>query len=88
MSQPAINQRDLRLRSKQIMDSVEDGFGFTVTRDGHEIGELIPLHARRTFVSRELFLAGASRLPPIDVDRFRADLDAVFDNRLGDPYGR
>lgn len=55
---PEISQRDLRLRSKEIMDSVEGGQSFTVTRDGHQIAELIPLRRRRTFVPREEFLAG------------------------------
>jgi len=39
------------------MDSVERVQGFTVTRDGHEIGELIPLRHKRTFVGREEFMA-------------------------------
>ena len=42
-SQPEITQRDLRMRSKEIMDAVERGQAFTVTRDGHRIGELVPL---------------------------------------------
>ena len=88
MSQPAISQRDLRLRSKEIMDCVERGQGFTVTRDGHEIGELIPLRRRRTFVTREEFLAGGLGLPPIDIDQFRADLDAAVNNDIDDPYDR
>jgi antitoxin (DNA-binding transcriptional repressor) of toxin-antitoxin stability system len=83
-----ISQRDLRLRSKEIMDSVERGQSFTVTRDGHQIGELIPLRQPRTFVSREQFLAGYHDSGPIDLDRFRADLDIVIDNEASDPYER
>jgi antitoxin (DNA-binding transcriptional repressor) of toxin-antitoxin stability system len=37
------------------MDAVEHGQSFTVTRDGHQIGELIPLRRRRRFVSRQEF---------------------------------
>ena len=48
-AQPEITQRDLRIRSKEIMDAVENGQAFTVTRDGHRIGELIPLRQRRPF---------------------------------------
>ena len=44
-AQPEITQRDLRSRSKEIMDAVQRGQSFTVTRDGHRIGELIPLRA-------------------------------------------
>ena len=51
-SQPEITQRDLRLRSREIMDAVESGQTFTVTRDGRSIGELVPLRQRRRFVSR------------------------------------
>ena len=39
---PQITQRDLRSRSREIMDAVEHGQSFIVTRDGHRIGELIP----------------------------------------------
>jgi len=85
-TQPEISQRDLRLRSKEIMDSVEGGQAFTVTRDGHQIGELIPLRHRRTFVPRGEFLAGSAGLSPVDLDRFRADLDAVSDDDVTDPY--
>lgn len=83
--QPEISQRDLRLRSKEIMDSVERGQTFTVTRDGHQIGELVPLRHRRTFVPRGEFLADAGT-GSIDLDRFRTDLDAVIDNEVSDPY--
>lgn len=88
MGQTAISQRDLRLRSKEIMDRVERGQGFTVTRDGHEIGELIPLRRKRTFISREEFVAAGRGLPMIDADRFRADLDAAADQQADDPFAR
>lgn len=83
--QPEISQRDLRLRSKEIMDSVERGQTFTVTRDGHQIAELVPLRHRRTFLPRGEFLAGAGT-SPIDPERFRTDLDAVIDSEVSDPY--
>ena len=38
MSNPEITQRDLRSRSREIMDAVEHGHSFTVTRAGHRIG--------------------------------------------------
>lgn len=87
-TQPEISQRDLRLRSKEIMDSVERGQAFTVTRDGHQIGELVPLRRRRTFIPREEFLAGRTTTSPVDPDRLRADLDAVIDDENPDPYAR
>ncbi len=87
-AQPEISQRDLRLRSKEIMDSVEHGKAFTITRDGRRIGELIPLRRRRTFVSRVDFVTGGIEIAPIDAARFRGDLDRVIDADAADPYAR
>src|SRR5689334_22962064 len=86
-SQPEITQRDLRMRSKEIMDAVERGQAFTVTRDGHRIGELIPLRQRRRFVSRAEFAAMSRTAPVIDADAFRADQDAAAD-QAGSAYDR
>ncbi|MCO5969456.1 type II toxin-antitoxin system Phd/YefM family antitoxin [Actinoallomurus soli] len=87
-AQPEITQRDLRNRSKEIMDAVEHGQAFTVTRDGHQIGELIPLRRRRRFVPREEFAAMSRGASAIDLDAFRADQDAALDHEAADPYGR
>jgi prevent-host-death family protein len=86
-TQPEITQRDLRMRSKEIMDAVERGQAFTVTRDGHRIGELVPLRQRRRFVSRAEFAAMSRTAPAIDADAFRADRDAVAD-QAGSAYDR
>jgi prevent-host-death family protein len=86
-SQPEITQRDLRMRSKEIMDAVERGQAFTVTRDGHRIGELVPLRQRRRFVSRAEFAAMSRSAPVIDADAFRADQDAAAD-QAGSAYDR
>ncbi|MCV7193995.1 type II toxin-antitoxin system Phd/YefM family antitoxin [Mycolicibacterium brumae] len=89
MGQPAeISQRDLRMRSREIMDAVERGDSFVVTRDGRGIGQLIPLRQRRTFIPRDEVQALLGSLPAIDAQRFRADLDAVVDPYADDPYGR
>ncbi|MFT4217488.1 MAG: type II toxin-antitoxin system prevent-host-death family antitoxin [Micropruina sp.] len=84
---PEVSQRDLRLRSREIMDAVEHGQAFTVTRDGREIGELVPLRRRRRFVSRASFAELSRTAPIIDLDRFRSDQDAI-DQGLDDPYAR
>lgn len=89
MGRPSeISQRDLRMRSREIMDAVERGVTFIVTRDGRGIGQLVPLRPRRTFVPREEVLALGRTLPTIDADRFRADLDEMADPYSGDPYER
>lgn len=84
---PEITQRDLRTKSREIMDAVEHGESFTVTRDGHRIGELIPLRRRR-FVSRQEFTAMSRNAPGIDPGAFRADQDAAQDQQAVDPYER
>jgi prevent-host-death family protein len=88
MSNPEITQRDLRSRSREIMDAVEHGHSFTVTRDGHRIGELIPLRRRRRFVSREEFTAMSRNAPGVDLDAFRADQDLAAEHEVADPYER
>ena len=87
-AQPEITQRDLRNRSREIMDAVERGQAFTVTRDGHRIGELIPLRRRRRFVTREEFAAMSSGAPSMDVEAFRADQDEALRSRSTDAYDR
>ncbi|MFD8261690.1 type II toxin-antitoxin system Phd/YefM family antitoxin [Streptomyces griseoluteus] len=87
-AQPEITQRDLRTRSKEIMDAVQGGQAFTVTRDGHRVGELIPLRRRRRFVPRAEFAAMSRTAPDISLDAFRDDQDALVEQELNDPYAR
>src|SRR5215469_6652996 len=88
MSAPEITQRDLRSRSREIMDAVEHGQSFTVTRDGHRIAELIPLRRRRRLVSREEFTAMSRNAPDVDLDAFRADQEAAIEQEAASPYER
>jgi prevent-host-death family protein len=83
-----ITQRDLRSRSREIMDAVERGQSFIVTRDGHRIGELVPLWHRRRFVPREEFVARSRNAPDADLEAFRLDQDAAADHDLGSAYER
>lgn len=87
-SQPEITQRDLRQRSKQIMDAVQRGETFIVTRDGHHIGQLIPLQERRRFVPRAEFVRMSRRAASLSLSDFRADQDHDLDQEPGDPYAR
>jgi antitoxin (DNA-binding transcriptional repressor) of toxin-antitoxin stability system len=87
-AQPEITQRDLRSRSKEIMDAVQGGQSFTVTRDGHQIGELIPLRRRRKFVPRSEFAAMSRTASDVSLDAFRADQDATAEQETDDPYAR
>ncbi|WUD70278.1 prevent-host-death protein [Streptomyces sp. NBC_00510] len=87
-AQPEITQRDLRTRSKEIMDAVQGGQTFIITRDGHRIGELVPLRRRRRFVPRGEFAAVSKAAPDVSLDAFRADQEATADQEPGDPYAR
>jgi prevent-host-death family protein len=88
VNQPEITQRDLRNRSREIMDAVQAGQSFTVTRDGHQIGELIPIRARRRFIDKAEFTALSAAAPVVDLAAFRADQAAATNQRPHDPYGR
>lgn len=88
VSNPEITQRDLRSRSREIMDAIEHGQSFTVTRDGHRIGELIPLRRRRRFVSRQEFSAMSRNAPDVDLEVFRADQDVAADHETSSAYER
>jgi prevent-host-death family protein len=87
-AQPEITQRDLRNRSREIMDAVENGQAFTVTRDGHRIGELVPLRRRRRFVPRQEFGAMSRNAPAMDIETFRSDQETAFDHGADSPYDR
>jgi antitoxin (DNA-binding transcriptional repressor) of toxin-antitoxin stability system len=73
-----ITQRELRNQSGEIMRALDRGESFVVTRNGVAVGELTPLR-RRQFVSADSAVAAFAGAPPIDADRFRAELDAALD---------
>ena len=50
-----------------------------VTRNGVPVGELVPLRARQ-FVAADAAVTAFTGAPPIDAERFRADIDAVLDH--------
>jgi prevent-host-death family protein len=78
-----INQRELRNQSAAVLREVEAGETIVVTRNGTPVAELRPIRARR-FVLRATLSQAATRAPRIDARQFRADLDAVIDQRLDD----
>ena len=78
-----INQRELRNQSAAVLRDVEAGETIVVTRNGTPVAELRPIRAKR-FVPRASLAQAAARAPRIDAAQFRADLDAVIDQRLDD----
>ncbi|MDR8408977.1 type II toxin-antitoxin system prevent-host-death family antitoxin [Nonomuraea sp. 3-1Str] len=85
---PEINQRDLKNRTGEIMDAIERGKSFTLTRHGHQIATVIPISRRRTFVPKERFLAVFENAPIIDDEEFEADVRAAFHDAGEDPWER
>lgn len=75
----SITQREMRNDSGAVLRDVQAGETVTVTRNGTPVAELRPLPSGRRFVPRAVIAASARTAPPIDAERFRADLDAVMD---------
>jgi prevent-host-death family protein len=79
-----ITQRELRNDSAAIMDAVERGETFVVTRNGTPVAELGPIGRRRFVPTAELKRKWANS-PPIDYAAMRAEMDALFgEERAGD----
>lgn len=78
-----INQRELRNQSAEVLRTVEAGETVIVTRNGTPVAELRPIRTRR-FIPRAAIASAATHAPRIDASQFRADLDAVIDQRLDD----
>lgn len=75
-----ITQRVLRNESGEIMRALDRGETFVVTRNGVPVGELTPFRQRQ-FVGAQSAVARFADAPPIDGKQFRADVDAVLDQR-------
>ena len=75
-----VSIRDLRNHGGDVVDRVERGEVVTITRAGKPVAELRPLR-RRGRNAQEL-LERCRRLPLVDVNHFRADIDGAMDTRL------
>lgn len=64
------------------MDAVRGGQSFTVTRDGHQIGELIPLRRRRRFVPRSEFAAMSRTASDLSLEVFRVGQKTTPDGTI------
>ncbi len=75
-----VSVRELRNNGGRVLQRVADGETLTVTMDGQPIAELRPVAGRA--VSAATLLKRWSRLPPVDAQQLRADLDRVMDSSL------
>jgi prevent-host-death family protein len=86
-----ISQRDFRNRSAAVMDAVEAGETYHITRNGVEVAELRPVARRRRRTAEEL-VARHRRLPRLDHHEMRREADEYFGgaDRIGDeePWDR
>jgi prevent-host-death family protein len=72
--------RDLRNHGGDVVDRVEAGERVTVTRDGRPVAELRPLRSRG--IAAVTLLERWRRLPAVEADALRRDIDAALDQSL------
>ena len=77
---PQVTVRELRNHGGRVLDRVASGEALTITRDGSPVAELHP-RPRRSLPMTEL-IARSKRLPKVDPDRLRGDIDAILDQSL------
>lgn len=85
-----ITQREFRNNSAAVMDAVEAGETFHITRNGIEVAELRPL-ARRRRLSADELVAKHRKLPRVDYAQMRDEADEFFgseERAEDDPWER
>lgn len=75
-----VSIRDLRNQGGRILERVLEGEQLTITRDGRPVAQLSPLP--RHPLSASTLLARWRRLPRVDADRWKADIDQLLDDSL------
>lgn len=83
-----ISQREFRNNSAAVMDAVEAGETYHITRNGQEVAELRALPRRRRLTAEEL-VERHRRLPRVDHSQMRQEADEFFgtEDRVGDDDG-
>ena len=75
-----VTVRDLRNHGGDVLDRVARGESIIVTRDGTPAAQLSPL--RRRSAPPATLIERRRRLPLVDPESLRRDIDAVLDPRL------
>lgn len=79
-----ISLREFRNESATVMDAVESGESFVLTRNGTPVAEVRPIRTKRKISTDELQKIFAMSPAP-NYAEMRAELDAYFgEDRLGD----
>lgn len=76
----SVSVRELRNQGGHVLDRVQRGETLAVTKDNSPVAELRPI-GRRSLATAEL-VARARRLPKVDPERLRDDIDASVDQSL------
>jgi prevent-host-death family protein len=86
-----ISQREFRNNSAAVMDAVEAGETYHVTRNGVPVAEVRPLSRKRRLTAEEL-VERHKKLPRVDYASMRREADEFFgtEDRVGDddPWAR
>jgi prevent-host-death family protein len=80
MDTAEVNIRELRNHGGEVVDRVAAGEHLTVTRSGKPVAELRPVG--RPALKAEVLLERWRRLPHLDAERLRQDLDELLDPSL------
>lgn len=82
-----VTQREFRNNSAAVMDAVEAGETYHITRNGVAVAELRPLPRRRRLGAEEL-VERHQRLPRVDYLLMRQEADDFFgtEDRVGDDH--
>ncbi|MCK9872170.1 type II toxin-antitoxin system prevent-host-death family antitoxin [Nocardiopsis dassonvillei] len=80
-----ITQREFRNNAASVMDQVEAGESFHVTRNGVEVARVSPVVRHRRLSAEEL-VERHRRLPRVDYTQMREEADEFFggEDRIGD----
>lgn len=74
-----VSIRDLRNHGGDIVDRAAAGERITITRSGKPVAELRPI---RPTLTAEALVERWQRLPHVDPERFRRDVDSLVDTSL------
>ncbi len=80
MGHAEVSVRDLRNHGGHVLERVLRGETLTVTKDGSPVAELRPI-PRRSLPTGQL-ITRAKRMPRVDPERLRRDIDTVLDQSL------
>ena len=80
MAEPTVSIRDLRNKGGDVVDRAAAGEHLVITRSGRPVAELGPL--RRRPLPASALLERWRRLPPVDPDQLRHDIDDLVDPAL------